>query len=92
MIQLLIIVVAILVVWLISNMLSRKPTIEEARTVGLQQANEHIQNPILLEDYAQARGIPSEDLYAWIEQGKIPAYHWRQYIYVENREPIFVKK
>ncbi len=68
MIQLLFIFVAVLVVWLLFKMLSREPTLEEARTIGLQKASEHIHNPILLEDYINAKGIPKEELESLIEQ------------------------
>jgi len=73
-------------------MFNRKATLEEARTIGLQEARSHIHNPILLEDYTQAKGIPMEELESLIEQGKIPAYRWRQYTYIENRELVFAKK
>ena len=92
MIQLLIIFIALLVAWLLFKMLSREPTLEEARTIGLQKAREHLHNPILLEDYIEARGISKADVDSWIEQGKIPAYFWRQYTYIENRELVYIKK
>jgi len=92
MIRLLIIIVALLVVWQLFRMSSREATVEEARTIGLQKARSHIQSPILLEDYAEARGIPKEELDSWIEQGEIPTYRWRQYTYIENRELIDVNK
>ncbi len=92
MIQLLVLFIALLVAWLLFNMLNREPTIEEARTIGLQKAREHLENPILLEDYIEASRLPREELDSLIEQGKIPAYYWRQYTYVENRELIVVKK
>jgi len=92
MIQLLIILVAMLVAWLLFKILNREPTLEEARTIGLQKAREHLENPILLEDYTEASRLSREELDSLIEQGKIPAYYWRQYTYVENRELIMVEK
>jgi len=92
MIQLLVLFIAMLIAWLLFKILNREPTLEEARTIGLQKAREHLENPILLEDYTEASRLSREELDSLIEQGKIPAYHWRQYTYVENREPIFVKK
>ena len=73
-------------------MSSRKATLEEARTIGLQEARSHIHSPILLEDYAEARGIPKEKLDCLIEQGEIPSYRWRQYTYIENRELVVANK
>jgi len=88
MIRLLILFVVILVAWILFSILGRKATLEEARTIGLQEASSHINNPILLEDYIAARGIPKEALDSLIEEGKIPSYYWRQYVYIENRELI----
>ncbi|NQZ30867.1 MAG: hypothetical protein HRU06_06310 [Oceanospirillaceae bacterium] len=88
MIRLLLIVALLLVVWQLFRMLSRSATLEEARTIGLQQARSHIQSPILLEDYAEARRIPMQQLVSWIEKGEIPSYRWRQYTYIEDRELI----
>ena len=92
MIRLLFIFVALLIAWQLFRMLGREATIEEARTIGLQEAMSHIQSPILLEDYAEARGIPQEQLESMIEQGEIPSYRWRQYTYIENRELIDANK
>ena len=92
MIKLLIIFIVMLVAWQLFRMLSRKATLEEARTIGLQKASLHINNPILLEDYTEARGIPKEALDSLIEEGNIPSYHWRQYTYIENRELIVANK
>ncbi|MCJ8312449.1 MAG: hypothetical protein HRU38_05785 [Saccharospirillaceae bacterium] len=95
MIRLLIIFAVVLIVWqllkMLSNqarILSRQSTIDEARTIGLDEAGQYIQNPILSEDYVQERGISLQILGSLIERGDIPAYQWRQYIYVENRELI----
>ncbi|OUS39221.1 hypothetical protein A9R00_10010, partial [Oleispira antarctica] len=71
---------------------NRKATIEEARTIGLEKAKLEINNPILLEDYTEAKKIPMEQLVYLIEQGKIPTFRWRQYTYIENRELISIKK
>jgi len=92
MIRLVIIFIVMLVAWQLFRTLSRKTTLEEARTIGLQKAGSHINNPILLEDYAEAKRIPKEELDSLIEQGKIPAYRWRQYTYIENRELITANK
>lgn len=92
MIRLLFIFVVLLVAWQLFRMSSRETTLEEARTIGLQEAMSHIQSPILIEDYAEARGIPKEDLDSLIEQGEIPAYRWRQYTFIENRELINANK
>ena len=92
MIQLLMIFVVALVAWSLFKVLNREATLEEARTIGLEEARSHINNPILLVDYTEARRIPEEELGSLIEQGKIPSYCWRQYTYIENRELIFVKK
>jgi len=92
MIQLLVLFIALLIAWLLFKILNREPTLEEARTIGLQKAREHLENPILLEDYTEASRLSREELDSLIEQGKIPAYYWRQYTYVENRELIMVEK
>ncbi len=92
MIQLLVLFIALLIAWLLFKILNREPTLEEARTIGLQKAREHLENPILLEDYTEANRLSREELDSLIEQGKIPAYYWRQYTYVENRELIMVEK
>ncbi len=92
MIRLLIIFVVMLVAWQLFRMLSREATLEEARTIGLQKAKSHIHNPILLEDYTEAKRIPKEALDSLIAKGKIPAYRWRQYTYIENRELVVANK
>lgn len=92
MIRLLLIVVVILIIFSIFRIINRKATIEEARTIGLEKAKLEINNPILLEDYTEAKKIPMEQLIYLIEQGKIPTFRWRQYTYIENRELISVKK
>lgn len=92
MIRLLLLSIIILAVWMLFRMLGRKATIEDARTIGLQEACSHINNPILLEDYSEVRGIPMEALYSLIEEGKIPYYHWQQYTYIEDRELVVAKK
>ena len=96
MIRLLIIFVVALVVWQLFRMASRpsviKGTLEEARTIGIEEAQGHIQSPILLEDYSEARGIPKEDLEAMVEQDELPYYQWRQYTFIENRELIDTNK
>jgi len=92
MIRLLLIVVVILILLSIFRIINRKATIEEARTIGLEKAKLEINNPILLEDYIEAKKIPMEQLVSLIEQGKIPIFRWRQYTYIENRELISVKK
>ncbi|PCJ37323.1 MAG: hypothetical protein COA99_12795 [Moraxellaceae bacterium] len=88
MIRLLIVFIVLVVAWQLFRMSSRQATLEEARTIGLQRARSHIQSPILLEDYAVARGIPEEELGSWIEKGEMPSYRWRQYTYIEDRELI----
>ena len=92
MIKLLIPFIVILVAWVLFRRLTRKATLEEARTIGLQEASYHINNPILLEDYTVARGIPKEALDTLIEGGNIPSYYWRQYTYIENRELVIANK
>jgi len=92
MIKLLIPFMVILVAWILFRMLTKKATLEEARTIGLQEANTHINNPILLEDYIVARGIPKEVLDSLIEEGNIPSYHWREYTYIENCELVVANK
>ncbi len=95
MIRLLILFIVLLVVWLLFKIASGRRvidvTLEAARSVGLQEAERHIQSPILLEDYAQARGISKEELESMVSQGDIPSFRWHQYTYIENRELISKK-
>lgn len=94
--RLLIAFVVVMVLWQLyrvaSKEMARKATLEEARSAGLQEAQRYIQSPILLEDYADARGIPKETLESMVEQEKIPFYIWRQFTFIENRELIDVNK
>jgi len=92
MIRLLIIVAVLLIAWKLFTMSSREATLDEARTIGLQKARQHIHSPILLEDYAEARGIDKEELESLVEKGEIPSYRWRQYTYIEDRELIIANK
>ena len=92
MIRLLIIFVILLVAWQLFRMSSRETTLEEARTIGLQEARSHIQSPILLEDYTEAKGVPKEELGSWVDKGEVPSYCWRKYTYIEDRELIVAKK
>jgi len=92
MIRLLIILVVLLVVWQLFRKSSREATLEEAQTIGLQEARLHIQSPILLEYYAETRGISEETLVSLIDRGELPAYRWHQYTYVENRELVDVTR
>lgn len=73
-------------------MATKHATPEQARTIGLQEAENHIQSPILLEDYVAAKRIPIERIEALIESGDMPCYHWKQYTFIENRELVSVKK
>lgn len=91
MIRLIIIFVVLFLVWQIFKLSPKQATLEEARTIGIQEAENHIQSPILLEDYVQARGISMERMESLIERGEIPSYRWRQYTYIENRELINTK-
>lgn len=92
MIRLLIIFAVLLVAWQLFRMSNREATLEEARTIGLQKARSHIHSPILLEDYAEARGIAKEELDSLVEKGEILSYRWRQYTYIEDRELIIANK
>lgn len=92
MIRLLIILVVLLIAWQLFRMSSREATLEQARTIGIKKASLHIQSPILLEDYAESRGIAMEGLYSLVEKGEIPSYRWRKYTYIENRELIVANK
>lgn len=96
MIKVLIFIIGLLIIWQLIRMARATGTnvasLEDARTVGLQEAAAHIQSPVLLEDYAKARGIPKEKLESMIEQEAIPFYQWCQYTYIENRELIDINK
>lgn len=96
MIRLAILLVALLALMLLFRMAikgkAKEATLEEARTIGLQEAEGHIQSPILLEDYAEARGISQEGLESMVERREIPSFRWHQYTYIENRELIDIHK
>ena len=92
MIRLLVIFVVLLVVWQLFRVLSKPATLEQARTIGLEEARENIQNPILLEDYLKERNISLDILESLIERGDMPIYQWRQYTFIENRELIDINK
>lgn len=96
MIQLLMLLIVLIILWMLVKallkMTGKKATLEEARTIGLQEASLHINNPILLEDYAHAKGIPMDVLVSLIEEGKMPFYHWHQFTFVENRELAHARK
>ena len=96
MIQLILLLLVALAILMLLKMAkstkSQKATLEEARTLGLQEASLHINNPILFEDYAQAKGLTTDVLITLIEEGKMPFYEWRGYTFVENRELAHARK
>lgn len=92
MIRLVFIFVILFLVWLLFRMATKHATLDQARTIGLQEAEKHIHSPILLEDYVEARKIPIERMESLIESGDMPSYRWRQYTFIENRELIKVNK
>ncbi len=98
MIQLILLLIVIIAFWLLFRMIgktiatSKDATLEEARTLGLHEASAHITNPILLEDYSIAKGVPLDVLESLIEEGKVPFYQWRQYTFVENRDLVMARK
>lgn len=98
MIQLILLLIVIIAFWLLFRMISktvgmsRNATLDEARTLGLHEASAHMTNPILLEDYSAAKGVPLDVLSSLIEEGKIPFYQWRQYTFVENRDLVMARK
>ena len=84
MIELISFIVVILIAWQIIKLLNRESTIEEARTKGVEKVKSHLKNPVLVEDYAESKGISKAEVDSLIGQGKISAYSWHQYTYVEN--------
>jgi hypothetical protein len=98
MIQLILLLIVIIAFWLLFRMISKTiamnqtATLDEARTLGLHEASAHITNPILLEDYSTAKGVPLDILISLVQEGKIPFYQWRQYTFVENRDLVMAKK
>lgn len=92
MIRLVFVVVLLFLVWILYRMVTKQATLEQARTIGLQEAENHIQSPILLEDYIAAKRIPIERIEALIESGDMPSYRWRQYTFIENRELVPIEK
>lgn len=84
MIELIFFIVVILIAWLLLKFLNREPSIEEARSIGVDKVKPHLKTPVLVEDYAESKGISKAEVDSLIGQGKIPAYSWHQYTYVEN--------
>lgn len=64
--------------------LRKEVSLEKARTKGIEAAKVHLKNPVLLEDYVAARGVPKTEVEALVSQGKIPAFNWYQYTFVES--------
>jgi hypothetical protein len=77
-----------LLAWLILRRLNKESTIDEARTKGINEVKPYLNSPILIEDYAESRGISKTEIESLIRQGKILAHSWRQYTFVENDEDI----
>ena len=84
MIEIISFIVVMLIAWLLIKRLNRKITIEEARSRGIEEVKHHLKNPVLVEDYVASRQISKAEVDSLIRQGKIPAYSWHQYTYVEN--------
>ncbi len=84
MIKLIFIIIVILIAWLLIKLLNKKATIEEARTKGIEEAKLHLKKPILVEDYVESKGVSKAEIDLIIRQGKILAYSWRQYTFIEN--------
>ena len=77
-------IIVIIMAWLLIKHINKPATIEEARNRGIEKVKPYIKNPILAEDYAQANGVSKAELDSLISQGKMSAYNWHQYTYVEN--------
>ena len=84
MIKLISFIIVILIAFLLLRFLNKKTTIEEARNKGLEEAKAHLMNPVLVEDYVESKAISRDEVDALIRQGKISAYNWRQYTFIEN--------
>lgn len=76
--------VVIIIAWSIIRLINREMTIDEARTKGVERVKLHLKNPVLVEDYAESRGISKAEVESLIDHGKITAYSWQKYTYVEN--------
>lgn len=84
MIELISFFVVILIAWLLIKFISRKFSIEDARTKGVEKAKAYLKSPILVEDYVESKGVSKAEVDLLIGQGKIPAYSWHGYTFVEN--------
>lgn len=84
MIKLILFIIVILIAWLLIRLVNKESTIEEARTKGIEEVKPHLKNPILVEDYMESKGISKAEIDSLIRQGKISAYSWRQYTFIEN--------
>lgn len=84
MLELVVIVLVLLLGWLWIKYLGRDVSLQQARTKGLELVKGHLDNPVLLEDYARSKGISKEEVYILVHQGKLPSYKWHQHIFVED--------
>ena len=84
MIKLILLIFVVLIAWQLIRLLNKEPGIEEARTKGLEEVKHHLKNPILVEDYVESKGVSKAEIDSLIRQGKISAYSWRQYTFIEN--------
>ena len=74
----------ILMALLLIRFINKESTIEEARTKGLKEAKLYLNSPVLVEDYVESNGITQAEIDSLIRHGKISAYSWHQFTFVEN--------
>jgi len=77
-------ILVILIALLLIRFLNKESTIEEARTKGLEEVKPYLNNPILVEDYVETKGVTQAEIDSLIRQGKISAYNWHQFTFIEN--------
>jgi hypothetical protein len=82
--ELIFIIVILLADWVLIKYLGRDVQLETARTKGFKVVREHLHNPVLLEEYAESRGIAKEAVVRMVKQGKIVSYRRHQYIFVDS--------
>ena len=83
-IEVILFVTVILAALILIGVLNKGTTIEEARTKGINKVKHHLHNPVLVEDYIESHDISRARMDALISQGKIPAYSWRDFTFIES--------
>lgn len=80
----LIIIVVFVAVALLNWVCTRKQSNQAALTTGLRKARKYLFEPMLLDVYAEQKGLSISEVEEQVGAGKIDAYCWFQFTYVEG--------